>query len=321
MENIHIPVLMNPVMELLDIRPECSYADLTAGDGGHSAAIAEKLTTGTLLSLDRDADALERAKSRLSACEGKITFVHDNFKNFSAVLDRMDIGLLDGILVDLGISRYQLTTSDRGFSIMNDGPLDMRMDRRETLSAADLVNTLSAQELEGIFRNYGEERFAKRIARAIVERRRSKKFSTTSDLARLVGEAKPKIPSYKQRIHPATQAFQALRIAVNHELDGLETFCSEAIERLAEGGRLLVITFHSLEDRIIKRRFQLEAGRCICFKPADMCTCHKIKKVEILTKKPVKPEDAETAANPAARSAKLRAVKRVGPVRKGGDLQ
>ena len=321
MNSIHVPVLMNPVMELLDIHPEGLYADLTVGDGGHSRAIAEKLTSGRLISLDRDASALERAESRLSDLSGKITFVKDNFKNIAAVLNRLEAGPLDGILVDLGISRYQLTTPGRGFSIINDGPLDMRMDREEPKSAADLVNTLTASELERIFKEYGEERFAARIARAIAERRRSRKFSTTADLARLISEVKPKLPSYKQRIHPATQSFQALRIAVNHELEGLEEFCSEAIARLAGGGRLLVITIHSLEDRIIKRCFQLAAGKCICFKPADMCSCHRIKLVEILTRKPVKPGEEEISENPASRSAKLRAVKKIKRSRQGGDLK
>ena len=223
----------------------------------------------------------------------------------------MEINSLDGILVDLGISRYQLTTAERGFSIMNDGPLDMRMDRGGKKSAADLVNELSAKELESIFREYGEERFARRISEAIVDRRRSGLIETTSELALLVSQAKPKIPDYKKKIHPATQTFQALRIAVNRELEGLGEFCTEAISRMAEGGRLLVITFHSLEDRIIKRRFQLEAGRCICFRPADMCTCHKIKRIEILTKKPIIPDENELRNNPAARSAKLRAVERI----------
>ena len=312
---------MDPVMELLDIRPEHSYADLTAGDGGHTAGIAERLKGGLLISIDRDSSALERAQARLSAFGDRIRFVHDNFKNLPAVLDRMEVSSLDGILVDLGISRYQLTTAERGFSIMNEGPLDMRMDQGQKKSAADLVNGLSAKELETILKEYGEERFARRISEAIVDRRRSGLFKTTSELAQLVTRVKPKIPAYKKRIHPATQAFQALRIAVNRELEDLGIFCSEAIDRLAEGGRLLVITFHSLEDRIIKRRFQLEAGRCICFRPADMCTCHRIKRIDILTKKPIIPDEDEVRNNPAARSAKLRAVKRVKPSGNRGEVR
>ncbi len=312
---------MDPVMELLDIRPEHSYADLTAGDGGHTAGIAERLKGGLLISIDRDSSALERAQARLSAFGDRIRFVHDNFKNLPAVLDRMEVSSLDGILVDLGISRYQLTTAERGFSIMNEGPLDMRMDQGQKKSAADLVNGLSAKELETILKEYGEERFARRISEAIVDRRRSGLFKTTSELAQLVTRVKPKIPAYKKRIHPATQTFQALRIAVNRELEDLGVFCSEAIDRLAGGGRLLVITFHSLEDRIIKRRFQLEAGRCICFRPADMCTCHRIKRIAILTKKPIIPDEDEVRNNPAARSAKLRAVKRVKPSGNRGEVR
>ncbi len=321
MENMHIPVLMDPVMELLDIRPGCSYADLTAGDGGHTAEIAERLKGGLLIACDRDTSALQRAQTRLSAFGDRIKFVQSNFKNLPSILDQWKIEILDGILVDLGISRYQLTTADRGFSIMNDGPLDMRMDQSEPLSAADLVNGLSVKELESILKEYGEERFARRISEAIVEHRRSKKISSTSELAQLVERAKPKLPAYKQRIHPATQTFQALRIAVNRELEGLETFCSTAIDRLADGGRLLFITFHSLEDRIIKKRFQLEAGRCICFKPADMCTCHRIKRIEILTKKPIIPDEDEVRSNPAARSAKLRAAKRLIQSGTGGEVR
>lgn len=311
MENVHIPVLMGPVMELLDVRPECSYADLTAGDGGHTAAIAERAKGGLLIACDQDSSALARARSRLSAFGDRIIFVHSNFKNLASVLDSMNIPFLDGILVDLGISRYQLTTAERGFSIMNDGPLDMRMDQGAEQSAADLVNRLSAKNLEKILKEYGEERSARRISEAIVERRRSGNIRTTSELAELVVKVKPKLPAYKQRIHPATQTFQALRIAVNHELEGLELFCETAIDSLSEGGRLLVISFHSLEDRIIKKQFQLEAGRCICFRPADMCTCHRVKRVEILTKKPVIPDAEELKINPAARSAKLRAVRRL----------
>ena len=318
---MHIPVLMDPVMELLDIRPGHSYADLTTGDGGHTAEIAERLKGGLLIACDRDSYALQRAQTRLSAFGDRIKFVHSNFKNLPSVLDKFEIKSLDGILVDLGISRYQLTTADRGFSIMNDGPLDMRMDQSEPQSAADLVNELSAKELESILKEYGEERFARRISEAIIERRRSGKISSTSELAQLVERAKPKIPAYKQRIHPATQTFQALRIAVNRELEGLETFCSTAIDRMADGGRLLFITFHSLEDRIIKKRFQLEAGRCICFKPADMCTCHRIKRIEILTKKPIIPDSDEVRNNPAARSAKLRAAKRLIQSGTGGEVR
>ena len=312
MEHKHTPVMMNQVLELLDVRPEGTYADLTAGDGGHAAAIAALLDKGRLVACDRDRDALERARSNLAAYGEKINFVHANFKNLSRVLENARIRTLDGVLVDLGISRYQLTAPDRGFSIMNDGPLDMRMDREEPESAADLVNSLDASELAEILRDFGEERYAKKIARAIIERRRSKPFSTTAELAELVSEVKPRTPYGKQKIHPATQTFQALRIAVNHELDGLGDFCTEAIDRLAYSGRLLVITFHSLEDRIIKKRFQIEAGRCICFQPSDLCTCPRLRKVEILTRKPITPDKDEINRNPAARSAKLRAVMKAG---------
>lgn len=321
MENVHIPVLMDPVMKLLDLRPDGSYADLTVGDGGHSAEIASRLDGGLLIACDQDSSALSRARTRLSDFGDRINFVHTNFKDLASVLDGMNINSLDGILVDLGISRYQLTTAERGFSIMNDGPLDMRMDQGGSQSAADLVNKLSAKDLESILKSYGEERFARRISEAIVERRRSGEIKTTSELAELVVNAKPKLPAYKQRIHPATQTFQALRIAVNHELDGLEEFCATAISRLSEGGRLLVISFHSLEDRIIKKQFQLEAGRCICFRPADMCTCHRIKRIEILTKKPIIPDEDELRINPAARSAKLRAVKRPEGSGVGGEVK
>jgi len=312
---------MGPVIELLDLRPGCSYADLTAGDGGHTEGIAERLGEGKIIAVDRDRSALARAGERLARFGGRIRFVKDNFKNLSSIMEEAGIASLDGILVDLGISRYQLTTAERGFSIMNDGPLDMRMDRDEDPSAADLVNRLSAGDLERILRDYGEERFAARIAGAIVDQRRSGPFRTTSELAELVVKVKPRLPGYKHKIHPATQTFQALRIAVNRELEGLAEFCSEAIGKLAEGGRLLVITFHSLEDRIVKRQFQLDSGKCICFRPADMCTCPRIKKLEILTKKPITPDESEVRANPAARSAKLRAVRKLPSLRKQGDIR
>lgn len=319
MENKHVPVMMNSVMELLDVRPGGSYADLTAGDGGHTAAIADLLEGGRLIACDRDGSALARARANLEAYGDRVTFIHANFKELSEILDKASIKTLDGILVDLGISRYQLTTSERGFSIMNDGPLDMRMDRGEPESAADLVNRMTAQEIAEILRDFGEERYAKKIARAIAERRRSRPFSRTSELAELVSEVKPRPPHGRQKIHPATQTFQALRIAVNHELEGLGDFCTEAIDRLSPHGRLLVITFHSLEDRIIKKRFQLEAGRCICFQPADLCSCHRIRKVEILTRKPVTPDEEEMKRNPASRSAKLRAVVKIGSSGKEGE--
>jgi 16S rRNA (cytosine1402-N4)-methyltransferase len=305
----HPPVLLHEAIELLNVQPGGVYVDCTVGLGGHARAIVEAMRgAGRLIALDRDRESLEMARKAITTRGVKVSFHHENFKSLSLVLRNLGIEKLDGCLVDLGVSRYQLTDPDRGFSIREDGPLDMRMDRQQRTSAETLVNELTAEELAALFRRYGEEPDAARIARRIVERRSASRLRTTRALADLVTSVKRR--GRRTSIHPATLVFQALRIAVNQELEGLDRFLVSAVDSLRSGGRLVAISFHSLEDRLVKRTFQIEAGRCVCFQPLELCRCPRVKRVEILTRKPVTASGEESAANPGARSAKLRAVER-----------
>jgi 16S rRNA (cytosine1402-N4)-methyltransferase len=306
----HQPVMLEKSIELLKVRPGGIYVDCTLGMGGHAECVLERLDgRGHLLALDRDRDSLGIAQKRFSDRFDNIEFHHENFKNLPLVLSNLGLKRIDGCLVDLGVSSYQLKQADRGFSFREDGPLDMRLDRDQRLTAAQLVNQLPATELSKILKEFGEERYAKRIADAITERRKHSKFQTTRELADLIEKVKPR--SRGRKTHPATQVFQALRIAVNQELDALDSFLSTVVESLEVGGRLVVISFHSLEDRIVKRTFQLAAGRCICRRPRELCTCPRISRVRPVTRKPVTPNIEEILSNPSARSAKLRAVERI----------
>ncbi len=312
----HVPVLAEETVELLNVRPGGVYLDCTVGMGGHAQAILDRLQgRGRLIAFDRDRESLQMAREQLAGYGELASFHHENFKNLPLVLRRLQIERVDGCLVDLGVSRYQLTSPERGFSLRERGLLDMRMDRQQKTTAEELVNRLSAQELTQIFRRWGEERQAPAIARAIVEQRSRGRIRTTDELAALVARVKGQRPG--SRIHPATQVFQALRIAVNQELEGLDRFLSNAIGFLRPGGRLAVITFHSLEDRIVKQTFQLESGRCICFRPPALCRCPRVARVRPVTRKPLIPGSAELEVNPSARSAKLRVVERLEPTEEG----
>ncbi|HXK59412.1 MAG TPA: 16S rRNA (cytosine(1402)-N(4))-methyltransferase RsmH [Acidobacteriota bacterium] len=305
----HTPVLLREVVQLLNVHPGGIYVDCTVGLGGHTEAILEKLEgRGRVIGIDRDREALAEARRRLARFSN-VELYHSNFKNLPLILTRLLVDSIDGCLADLGVSAMQLTSPERGFSFREAGPLDMRMDTEQKTSAAQLVHELTEDQLTDIFRRYGEEPAARKIAAAIVAERRVKRIQTTSELAALVERVKGRRPG--SRIHPATQVFQALRIEVNQELAGLEEFLETAIERLRPSGRLVVISFHSLEDRIVKQLFQKKAGKCVCFRPAGACTCPRIEMVRILTKKPIVPSGEETAANPRSRSAKLRAVERM----------
>lgn len=285
----HVPVLVGPVLEYLAIRPGGIYVDATFGAGGHTQAILERLGEGRLIALDADPQAVARA--RLLADE-RLTFVRANFRDLSGVLDRCDVGLVDGVLFDLGVSSMQLDDADRGFSIAKPAALDMRMDPQHGRSAYEILSTASERELADIFFQYGEERAARRIARAIVARRTSGGLpNTTSDFAALVAAVVQR-PGKRERVHPATRVFQALRIAVNDELEALRDGLQEAIGRLRAGGRLVAISFHSLEDRIVKRVLRDD------------------DRVAVLTKKPIRPPQGESAENRRSRSAKLRAADR-----------
>lgn len=304
----HIPVLLDESLDLLQVKPGGTYVDCTAGAGGHARAIAEKLVRGHLIVLDRDQSALRRTRERLANFGSLISFHHENFENLPLLLDSMDISGIDGCLADLGVSSDQLSTPERGFSFQDEGPLDMRMDRDQRVTAADLVNTLSEDRLAELLREFGEEPHARQIASAIVKRRQISKFRTTTDLAQLIASVKPQRPSH---LHPATMTFQALRIEVNRELENLSLFLDGAIQLLNPNGRLVVISFHSLEDRIVKQTFKLAAGKCICFKPADLCTCPRQQRVRLLTAKPLTPSEEEVSSNPRSRSAKLRAIEKL----------
>lgn len=306
----HIPVLASESLELLRVQPGGIYVDCTVGLGGHAEQILAQLEgRGQLIGLDRDGQTLEKARGRLQGRFKNLQLYQENFKSLALVLHRLEIQHIDGCLLDLGVSSYQLSSKERGFSFREDGPLDMRMDPEQGITAADLLNKLAEDRLAEIFRRYGEERAARKIARAVVERRRILTFQTTRQLATLVEQVKGRRPG--SRLHPATQVFQALRIEVNQELAGLEEFLQEVITSLTSAGRLVVIGFHSLEDRIVKRVFRKSAGKCICFRPAQLCTCPRVEQVRILTRKAVLPSAPEVKINPRSRSAKMRAVEKI----------
>jgi 16S rRNA (cytosine1402-N4)-methyltransferase len=306
----HRPVLLKESLELLEVKAGGVYVDGTVGLGGHAEGILERLgPSGKLIGLDRDATALRLASERLRGRFSNFEFYNENFKNLPLLLRRLAVRSLDGCLLDLGVSSLQLDTTERGFTFREEGPLDMRMDLSQKTTAANLVNELPEEKLAEIFREYGEERAARRIAAAIVEQRRAARLRTTTELARLVERVKGRVPG--SRLHPATLVFQALRIEVNQELKGLEELLEWVIEVLAPGGRLVVISFHSLEDRIVKKVMQKQSGKCICFRPGDLCVCPRIERMRVLTRKPITPSEEETEANPRARSGKLRAAERL----------
>ena len=299
-----------PAVEALAIRPDGIYLDGTLGGAGHSYEIASRLTTGRLIGLDRDEVALAAARERLKPFSDRVTLVHSNFQALSAVLDDLGIAKVDGMLFDLGVSSPQLDDKERGFSYMADAPLDMRMDRSEGLTAYDVVNTYDQESLKRILYTYGEERYAPKIAAAIVKRRAEKPVETTLELAELIRAAMPP-QALREKQHPAKRSFQAIRIAVNDELTAVERMLASAIDRLNPGGRLAVITFHSLEDRLVKSAMQEAAKGCICPKEFPVCVCGRTPKVKILTRHPIVADEAELAENPRARSAKLRVAERI----------
>ncbi len=301
----HEPVLLREVVELIGPKPGGVLVDCTLGGAGHAEALLHAAGEGAILiGLDRDPDAVERSGKRLARFGGRVEVHNVRFEELKGALAGRKA---DGILIDLGVSSFMLDDAARGFSFMQDGPLDMRMDRRESRTVADIVNLADERELARIFRDYGEENHAKRIARMIVRRRAEKPFTTTADLAELAVAAYPK---GKQRIHPATRIFQALRIALNGELERLERALHDAVDSLKPGGRLAVIAFHSLEDRIVKRTFARLAQGCICPPKTPICICGHKPEVKLLTRKPVVAGEAEIERNPRSRSALLRAVRK-----------
>ena len=308
-EFTHIPVLFNECIEALAIKPDGIYVDCTAGGGGHSSGIADKLgPKGLLISLDKDDEAIEvcKAKAEQKAKEGKTwKIVKSDFSAISTVLDELNIDSVDGILADLGVSSHQIDTASRGFSYAVDGPLDMRMDDKQKLSAYEVVNTYDQKKLEEIFRLYGEERYAGRIALGIVRDRQNKPFDSTLQLAKSIASYMPGKARYEDQ-HPARRCFQAIRIEVNHELDSVRTLLQEGPKRLSKGGRMAVISFHSLEDRIVKEEFRTLQDPCTCPKDFPVCVCGKKSIGKVITRKPITASKEELKINNRSHSAKLR---------------
>jgi len=311
MEFKHVPVMLAECISALNIKPDGVYMDGTTGGGGHSQVIASKLNErGVLICFDLDSEALAVAKTRIKS-RGKVIFVHSNYKNFEKALQDNNIAGLDGILVDLGISSYQIDNAERGFSYMQEGPLKMTMDGAQSLDAETVVNTYSAERLTQIFRDYGEERFAKLIAENIVKSRQIKRITTTTQLAEIVAESVPKKFRFANG-HPAKRVFQAIRIEVNSELSGLDEFLTNCVRKgLHKGGRLAVITFHSLEDRIAKDVFNELSSDCICDKSLPVCVCHHTAEIKKISRKPIVPTAEELETNPRSHSAKLRVVEKL----------
>jgi len=313
---IHVPVLFHEAVEALNPRPGLTYLDGTFGRGGHSEEILRKAPGCRLICVDRDKTALDAGKQRLAAWirpavqTDRVTFVHSNFDRLDEILDGLGLPGVDGMLFDLGVSSPQLDDSGRGFSYKADAPLDMRMDRDEALSAAEVVNRWPEEELRRILYRYGEEKFAPQIAAAIVRRRADRPIGTTLELVDVIKEAMP-AKALREKQHPAKRSFQAIRIAVNDELGAVERMLDKAVPRLNTGGRLAVITFHSLEDRIVKTAFAGAARGCICPPDFPVCVCGRKPQVKILTKKPVLPGQAELESNPRSRSAKLRVAEKL----------
>ena len=311
MEYSHKPVLLNECIQALNIRPDGVYVDGTLGRAGHSLEIARRLTTGRLICIDRDQAAIDAARVRLAPYLDRVTLIHSNFSDLGDVLDEAGVNGADGMLFDLGVSSPQLDDASRGFSYMQDAPLDMRMDTTAPLTAADVVNTWSQEELRRILYEYGEERYAPAIAKAIVRAREQAPVETTLELVEIIKGAMPPA-ALREKQHPAKRSFQAVRIAVNGELDALPPMLRAAVDGLNPGGRLAVITFHSLEDRIVKRALAGMAKGCTCPPEFPVCVCGKKPQIRLVTHKPVTAGAAELEDNPRARSAKLRVAEKCG---------
>lgn len=302
----HIPVLFNETIDALNVRPDGIYVDCTAGGGGHCAAVAERLTTGRIIAIDQDPEAVANLQERFKN-NGRVTIVHDNFVNISSILENLGIDGVDGIMADLGVSSHQLDTDERGFSFHKDAPLDMRMSM-EGMSAADLVNTASQSELQKIIYTYGEEKFAPSIARNIVKAREKKPIETTFELVDIIKASMPM--KAKRDGHPARKTFQALRIEVNGELEKLERALDDMFEALNPSGRIAIITFHSLEDRIVKKKFNKLCEGCICPPEFPVCVCGRKPRGKLPFKSKA-PTENEVGENFRAHSARLRAIEKI----------
>ncbi len=306
----HISVLLNEATDGLNIKKDGIYVDGTMGGGGHSQVILSHLSeNGLLIGIDRDTEALSASKERLKNFKN-VRYIHDNFHNIKEILERENIDAIDGMVIDLGVSSYQLDNKDRGFSYMEDAPLDMRMNVEDELSAYTVVNTYSEEELSKIFFEYGEEKFSKKIARIIVEQRKTKPVETTLELVEIIKKAIPE--KFRQKgSHPAKRVFQAIRIEVNGELDPLKDALDDMFSCLRQGGRLSVITFHSLEDRIVKTKFKELCTGCICPPDFPVCVCGQTPKGKLINRKPILPSDEECIENKRSKSAKLRIIEKL----------
>lgn len=311
----HVPVLLKECLEGLNIRPDGVYLDCTLGGAGHASEIYRRLDGGMLAGIDRDGEAIAAAEARLKAIPStaRFTALRGNFHDAPALLDGAGIGGLDGVLIDLGVSSHQLDERSRGFSYHDDAPLDMRMDQSQTLTAREIVNAWTEDELSRIFWDYGEEKWARQIARVICDRRKSAPIERTAQLVSIIDAAIPKKFRAKDGSHPARRTFQALRIAVNDELDPLSDALNALSARLNPGGRLCVITFHSLEDRIVKNTFRTMADPCVCPRNLPVCVCGRKPTVKLITRKPITASPEELSTNPRARSASLRIVEKLPP--------
>lgn len=310
MEFKHIPVMLDECIDGLQIRPDGIYLDGTLGGGGHSLQIAKRLTSGKLIAFDKDEQAIEAAKKKLALYADNIEYVHDDFKNAPAHLDRLGIDRLDGVLLDLGVSSYQLDNAARGFSYQQDAPLDMRMDTSQALTAKQVVNEYDEKQLADVIYRYGEDRLSRRIAANIVRYRAAEPIITTGQLADIVEKSYPAALRWKGG-NPCKRTFQAIRIEVNAELSELDAAVLELSKRLKVGGRICIITFHSLEDRIVKTTFAELEKSCICPPRQPVCTCNKRQEIKIINKKPITASGRELTHNTRSQSAKLRIAERV----------
>ena len=306
----HFSVLLDECIENLNIKPDGIYVDGTAGGAGHSSKIAEKLESGLLIPIDQDEDAIKVVTERLAQFGDRVKVVRDNFSNIKQVLEGLNVEKIDGLLLDLGVSSYQLDTAERGFSYMANAPLDMRMDNRAYRSAYTVVNEYSADELKKIIYDFSEEKFAPKIVAGIIKARESAPIQTTGELVEII---KKSIPSFARReeLSSVKRVFQAIRIEVNKELDVIAPTIEAAVNMMNKGGRIVIITFHSLEDRIVKQTFASLASGCTCPKDFPVCVCGNKPKVKIITKKPILPSDAELAVNSRSKSAKLRVAEKI----------
>lgn len=307
----HVSVLLNECIEGLAIKPNGTYVDGTLGGAGHASVVCSHLSEeGHFIGIDQDNNALAVSRERLKDVKAKVSIVKSNFEQTASVLESLGVEKIDGMLIDLGVSSHQLDEADRGFSYMHDAPLDMRMNQDSKYSAYDVVNEMPEEELYRIIKEYGEERWAKRVAQFIVEERAKKPIVTTYELVDVIKKAIPQ-GARKDGPHPAKRTFQAIRIAVNRELEIIAPTIEDVVSKLASGGRLCIITFHSLEDRIVKQAFRRLENPCTCAKEFPVCVCGKLPQVKVITRKPILPSDEEIEVNPRSRSAKLRIVEKI----------